>query len=397
MTLAFEKSSQNASSDYRASAVELISEFAETAAERDKQGGTPKYERDRLRQSGLLNLIVPREYGGIGETWSNTLKIVRDFATVDSSIAHVFSYHQVGVVTAHIFGTPEQRDRYYTDTVRNAWFWANGLNPLDRRVTLTPDSNGFRVNGIKSFCSGSVDSDLIPVTAVLEGEPGLVIAVVPTQREGVYVNNDWDNIGQRQTDSGSVTFTNVWVEPDEVLYPTANGSAFKTIRACLTQIVFANIYLGIAQGALQAAKTYTTTQSRAWPTSGVDRATQDPYTLQTYGNLWINLQAATALTDQAGALVDKIWQQGDYLTAEERGECAIAIATAKSFITKAGLDITSKIFEVMGTRATTTAYGFDRYWRNLRVFTLHDPVEYKIRAVGNWYLNDEFPQPDLYS
>ena len=40
----------------------------------------------------------------------------------------------------------------------------------------------------------------------------------------------------------------------------------------------------------------------------------------------------------------------------------------------------------MGARATTAKYGFDRYWRNLRTFTLHDPVDYKIQEIGNWAL-----------
>jgi alkylation response protein AidB-like acyl-CoA dehydrogenase len=51
----------------------------------------------------------------------------------------------------------------------------------------------------------------------------------------------------------------------------------------------------------------------------------------------------------------------------------------------------------MGARATANHYGFDRYWRNLRIFTLHDPVDYKIRTIGNWVLNNQFPTPDFYS
>ncbi len=43
----------------------------------------------------------------------------------------------------------------------------------------------------------------------------------------------------------------------------------------------------------------------------------------------------------------------------------------------------------MGARATSGKYGLDRYWRNLRTFTLHDPVDYKVRDIGNWVLNDE--------
>jgi alkylation response protein AidB-like acyl-CoA dehydrogenase len=383
--------------DYRAIAASLAQEFAVTAVERDIRGGTPQAERDQLRQSGLLKLIVPQAYGGIGETWPTTLNIVRDFAKVDSSIAHVFSYHHLGVVAPHVFGNAEQKQRYYTQTVENNWFWCNALNPLDRRVTLTPEGQQFRLNGTKSFCSGSVDSDLIPVTAVQAGASGLAIVVVPTQRAGVIVHGDWNNMGQRQTDSGNVTFDNVLIEPDEILLPNSEGAIFKTIRSCLTQITFTNIYLGIALGAFEAAQDYTKTTTRPWITSGVEQATQDPYILHHYGELWVNLQAAIALADQAGEKLQAAWEKQDELTAQERGECSVAIAIAKAFITKTGLEVTSKIFELMGTRSTAARYGFDRYWRNLRTFTLHDPVDYKIRNIGNWVLNDQLPTPDFYS
>jgi len=172
---------------------------------------------------------------------------------------------------------------------------------------------------------------------------------------------------------------------------------FKTIRSCLTQITFANIYIGIAQGAFEAAKEYTTEKTRPWLTSGVDSANQDPYILQHYGDMWIDLQAATVLADRAGELLQVAWAKESKLTAQERGECAIAIATAKVAATKVGLDITSRMFEVMGARATAGQYRFDRYWLNLRTFSLHDPIDYKVRAVGNWALNGELPIPDFYS
>ena len=384
-------------SDYLAQADRLAAEFAQTAIERDKAGGTPKTERDRIRESGLLKLIIPQEYGGLGESWITALKITRKFAEVDSSIAHIFSYHHLGIIAPHVFGSIEQGKRYYSLTARNNWFWCNGFNPLDRRVVLTPEGNQFRLNGTKSFCSGSVDSDLIPVSAVQEGVSGFRIVIVPTQRQGVVVHQDWDNMGQRQTDSGSITFNNVLIDADEVLIPDPNREVFKTFRSCLTQITFTNIYLGITLGAFEAAKEYTKTNTRAWLTSGVDQATDDPYILQHYGEMWMNLEAAILLADRATASVQRAWEKQEALTATERGECAVQIATAKAFVTKLGLEITSKIFEVMGARSTTSRYGFDRYWRNLRTFTLHDPVDYKIRAIGNWALNDTLPTPDFYS
>ncbi|MBD0344393.1 MAG: monooxygenase, partial [Coleofasciculus sp. Co-bin14] len=47
--------------------------------------------------------------------------------------------------------------------------------------------------------------------------------------------------------------------------------------------------------------------------------------------------------------------------------------------------------------STASKYGFDRFWRNIRTFTLHDPVDYKLGTLGNWVLNNQLPTPDFYS
>ncbi|NER82761.1 MAG: monooxygenase, partial [Leptolyngbya sp. SIO1D8] len=151
------------------------------------------------------------------------------------------------------------------------------------------------------------------------------------------------------------------------------------------------------EGALNAAKDYTTLATRPWQTSGVDQASQDPYILQQYGELWADLQAALALADKAAEHIQIGWEKNTALTFEERGEIAIAIAAAKATAIKAGLNITNQIFDVMGARATASRYGFDRYWRDLRTFSLHDPQAYKYKALGDWLLNQNFPTPSQYS
>jgi alkylation response protein AidB-like acyl-CoA dehydrogenase len=55
------------------------------------------------------------------------------------------------------------------------------------------------------------------------------------------------------------------------------------------------------------------------------------------------------------------------------------------------------MFEVMGARAAAGPARIDRFWRNLRTHTLHDPVDYKIRELGDWALNRQLPKPSFYS
>ena len=51
----------------------------------------------------------------------------------------------------------------------------------------------------------------------------------------------------------------------------------------------------------------------------------------------------------------------------------------------------------MGARSTSARYGFDRFWRNVRTHTLHDPVAYKAREVGNFAINGTITPDPLYT
>ncbi|MBW4612724.1 MAG: acyl-CoA dehydrogenase family protein [Desmonostoc vinosum HA7617-LM4] len=386
------------SQDWIKIATSLSTELAATAVERDIKAGLPDLEIQRLRETGLLPLVVPKEYGGTGATWTEALKIVQELSKVDGSIGQLYGNHLNLTALAHVSGTPEQKQRYYRETTEKNLFWANAINTRDTRLKITPNGEHFRVSGVKSFGTGVAIADLRVFSAVQDGVELPLLFVIPKDRAGVVSNQDWDNIGQRRTDSDTFTFRDVLVKKDEILgYSHPPDGAFSTFLGIIAQLTKTYIYLGIAEGALATAKQYTITQTKPWITSGVDSATQDPYILHHYGKLWTQLQAAVSLAEKVATQVQQAWEKEVNLTVEERGEVAIAVFAAKAFATRVGLDITNSIFEVMGTRSTANKYGFDRYWRDLRTFTLHDPVDYKLRDIGNWLLNEELPPVTQYS
>ncbi|WP_287111664.1 acyl-CoA dehydrogenase family protein [Methylobacillus sp.] len=376
----------------------LAAQFAKSAVARDQLGGTPKAERDELRKSGLLALIIPRTLGGLGASWADTLETVREFARVDSSIAQVFAFQHLMLATVRLFGTESQWQPWFRETARNNWFWGNALNPLDTRTSSQVVNGQREFHGKKSFCSGATDSDMLIASAIDAVTQQLLIAAIPTAREGIILHQDWDNIGQRQTDSGSADFEHVRVEESELLtQPGPLSTPFACLRPLIAQLIFSNIYLGIAEGALAEARQYTLKQSRVWSASLASNIQEDPYTLLHYGEFWVGLEGARLLTDRAAALLDAAWASAEQLTEQARGEVAIAVTAAKVATTKAGLDITQRMFEVTGARATTAALRLDRFWRNLRVYTLHDPVDFKLRELGDWALNQQYPTPSFYS
>lgn len=376
----------------------LVQQFAATAVERDARGGTPKAERDALRRSGLLGLSIPREFGGFGADWTITLNTVREFARVDSSIAHVYGFHHLLLATVRLFAKPEQWQPWLDQTARNRWFWGNALNPLDTRTVARRVGDAYEFAGKKSFCSGGVDSDMLVASGIDDQTRKLLIAAIPTARAGITLNEDWNSIGQRQTDSGSAVFDKVLVQEDELLLdPGPLSTPFSSLRPLLAQLIFVHVFLGLAEGAFDEARRFTLDEARPWFRSGVDRASQDPYTLKHYGEFFVGLESVRLLAQNANTVFDAAWNQGPALTAEARAQVAVAVAAAKVASTRVGLDLSSRMFETTGARAAHGALRLDRFWRNLRTQTLHDPVDYKLQELGDWALNGEAPTPTFYS
>src|SRR5215831_8707907 len=278
---------------------ELARLLGETARDRDLRGGTPLAERALVRESGLLKLSVPAELGGLGADWPTIMRVVRVIGSADASMAQVFGFQHVLVATCRLFGSPDQYQRLMAQTAAKNWFWGNTLNPLDRRLALVDTAQGRVLRGDKSYSTGAIDSDMLIVSAIHEGTGKLIVAALPTARRGIELHDDWACMGQRQTDSGSTHFSDVLVLDDEILGPPGPlGSTFATLRPCIPQLVFTNVFLGIAEGALAEAKDFVRHRTRPWVAANVEANSLDPYVLEHFGTMVSRLAGARSVADE---------------------------------------------------------------------------------------------------
>jgi alkylation response protein AidB-like acyl-CoA dehydrogenase len=380
-----------------AKAAHLSAAFAEEAAHNDREGGQPLAQLRLLKESGLLSAGIPKPYGGQGVPWATLLRITRELATADGSIGHLFGYHYNFIDLFQIRASAAQREKWLTESADDNWLWGNSVNTFSHSLFGSREGDVWVLNGKRPFSSGSHVADAIMVAWEDEVTGQRFFAPIRAGREGVTVLHDWDGIGQRQTGSGTVTFTNVRIHEAEILGNAEHdGKPIATLGALQQQSVLLNVFVGQAIGALAEARDYTLTKSRPWMHSGVEHHIDDPWIKRVYGELYIKVRGAELLADSAARALADAWARGDALTAEERGEAAIQVAAANANAGEVALEVTSRIFEVMGARSATRANNFDRWWRNVRTHTLHNPAEYKIRNVGHWYLTGEHPEWSIF-
>ncbi|MBB3427248.1 alkylation response protein AidB-like acyl-CoA dehydrogenase [Rhizobium sp. BK312] len=384
--------------DLFARAEEIAADLSKRAPELDREGRPPLGEIVKLKNAGLLNALHAAQVGGGGLDWVDGLRLVRILARGESSIGQLLGYHYVNSQYVYWAFEEARAQELGNKTVANSLYWGAAVNPRDPGLVLTRRGNGYVLNGRKSFSTAAHVSDYINANAALDDR--IVGFAVPTNRAGYKANDDWDNFGQRLSDSGSVEFHDFPVYEEDLDRAAAVGGeapVLATFNTPLIQLVFVNFYLGTAEGALREAVDYVRSTTRPWVTSGVERASDDPYILERVGEFTAALKASAALADSAAATVQEALARGSRATARERGEAAAEAYAAKVHATHVSLDITSRVFELTGARSTAEKYRFDRFWRNVRTHTLHDPVFYKAKEVGEFVLNDRIPEVSLYS
>lgn len=443
---AFKRASQpSTAADWIARAAAVKDILAKDAGQRERDNKTPRAEIALLKASALTKILGPRRLGGGGQPWSVGYKAIREVAKSDGSIGMLLGYHLLWSTTASVVGTDAQKENIQRLILENNFFIGGAVNPRDSDLKITTDAEGLVFDGFKNFNTGGVISDLTVLEGAVAGSDAHVFTFVRTEQPGIQFSYNWDNIGLRLSESGSVRIANVRVPWSDALgwdpatkQPDASvlGIPFATLLLPTIQLVFSNFYLGITLGALDYAAEYTRTRTRAWPYGGdnKDKAVDEFYILERYGEFRAHADAAEALADVAGDAVSKLYADaaaadhgslngaangsangyanghaagGDIelastrgrasITREYRGQVAERVATVKIVTTDTGLAVTSGIYEVLGASASARKYGFDRFWRDIRTHSLHDPVAYKKKEVGLWTVTGQIPEPTWYT
>jgi SfnB family sulfur acquisition oxidoreductase len=378
-----------------AAARALAASFATGAAQRDSERLLPWDELDLWSESGLGAITVPREYGGADVSFETLAEVFVILCAADPALGQIPQNHFGVLGLLREIGSPEQKARLYGEVLAGARLGnagperrsAKAATILQGTTRLTATSDGLRLNGQRFYSTGALFAHRVPARAI-DDEGRAVQVWVPRDAAGLTVIDDWSSFGQRTTASGTVTFDNVRVDPQDVL-PIWQLADRPGLFGPTSQIIQAAIDQGIAEAAVADALEFVRERARPWVDSGLEHATDDPYIIADVGRLQIDLHAAHEVLLEAGRTLDALAKQT--IDAEASARASVAVAEAKVLTTRIALEASEKLFELAGSASTRAAHNLDRHWRNARTHTLHDPVRWKLHLLGNYYLNHVLP------
>lgn len=144
-----------------------------------------------------------------------------------------------------------------------------------------------------------------------------------------------------------------------------------------------------------------TARQRNYPQGLAEVPAADPQLLQVIGEVSAEAFGATAALAQSARSLDRI-VAGRLAGSDDQArqllvDAEVAVTQAQLVIVAAALRATTRVFDALGASGVSEELGLDRHWRNARTLASHNPVVYKARILGDWFINGKDPVADLVS
>lgn len=370
-----------------------VADFAlEGRDQRDQNRQLPFAEIELFSKKGLGGIRIPQTFGGAFVSNKTLAQVFRIINKADSSVGQI-PQNQIALLNMIDILGSEQQKQFIFNEILNGKRLANGgpeRNTKDTKTlntTLSIENGRYYVDGEKFYSTGSSFAHWLAIKAI-HPEGYVVLTLIDITAQGVEVIDNWNGFGQRTTSSGTVKLQRVEVDP-LLIFDERKLAEDVTYRGAFSQLMQVAIDVGIAEAAFEDTLS-AVKKARPIVDAQVEKASFEHYTLQEVGKSAVLLDAAILLLDEAAEYLDEL-DQLSVVSAEQAAQASILVAEAKVYANDAALQISEKLLELGGSRSSLSQHNLDQHWRNARVHTLHDPIRWKLHALGNYYLNNTFP------
>ncbi len=227
---------------------------------------------DLLREMGnlgLLGMLIPEEWGGIGMSTVGFVAAMEQIGLADQSVAAAWQAHvTIGSLPLLLFGDDDQRERWLRPLAEGRVLGAFGLTEPDagsdaRGITTRAErqDGGWLINGRKTFISNagtdmSFGVTLLARVAPFEDKPRFATFVVEKDAPGFSTGPKMRGIGWRGLDTRELYFDDVWIPADQLIGdPNLGLSQFlRTLE--VGRISIAALSLSLTQAVLDLANAY---------------------------------------------------------------------------------------------------------------------------------------------
>jgi butyryl-CoA dehydrogenase len=341
----------------------------ESGKQADLEAAFPEKLIDSLKNVGLLSLLIPTEYEGLGGTTTDVIYLINKVSADCATTGTILMFHYQVVKRIIDYGTREQKGRYLKMLANgmlgaSAWTEPNsGANKHGLSANLKRSKQGYMLNGQKSFCTGAGKADIYTVLVKSEGACrhdedtfGLgnqAFVIIELTDEGIRFGDPWNGLGMKGTSTGEIILENCHIFEERIIGKLGEGT--KIMKANRNSAIHPGIIgLGISSKALQVALKYAN-----------ERNLTNHQAIRFYlTDIRTNLEATRLL----------IYKAGEYADNGLHVEAGFYTMMAKNLAANNSIHITNTALQILGGKGYLQEFIVERLYRDARAIALMGPT-----------------------
>jgi len=228
----------------------------------EEKGTVPAELLEELKKIGFFGLNIPQEYGGVGLSVRQYLKVVEELSASDLALALISLAHlSIGCKGIMLFGNKAQKEKYLIPAASGDMIFSYALTEpktgsdakhIETRAVLSEDGRCYILNGQKTYITNANYAGGLTVFAQLDPDnPGFMGAfIVETAWKGIKIGKDMPKMGLKASSTAAIQFKDVRVPVENLLGQPGDG--FKIAMSILN---YGRLALGAGSaGAMNQAR-----------------------------------------------------------------------------------------------------------------------------------------------
>jgi acyl-CoA dehydrogenase len=363
-----------------------LEEVLPVSAQYDKTGTFPREVIAKAHKSGLMNLGIPKEYGGPGRGSVESVLVVEEMAAACAGMTTSIYVNDLGAAPIIIGGNKAQKEKwlpFLTEKLRFVSFATSesgmGSDVAGIQTTCERDGDDYVLNGSKFWITNGNHADLFVIFARLKGtkrHAGLCGFIVPRDTDGVSTGKPLKKLGHRASDTAAVVLRNARVPIENLLSGEGMGFMLAMMTFVHTRPAIGAMATGLARSAMEYAINYAKQREAFEHKISSFQAIQ-----QMVAEMYARIEAMRLLTWKAAWLVD---QKAEQHLSNVISSCAKLVGAEDA------MRIVTDALQIYGGKGYLEQYPIQKLFRDAKLYQIYEGTSQIQRYVISRYLFKQY-------
>lgn len=350
-------------------------EIAPYAAEMDETEKLHDGLLEKLAAQGLLGVVIPEEYGGIGLDTVTIAALYEELGKGCAGVATTVAANALASYPVIIAGTAEQKKQYF-DVINGERLAAFALTEpgtgsdagsVSTRAITTDDGSGYVLNGTKCFITNGALAEMFVVfanTRKTGGIRGLTAFIVRKGTPGFMIGKAENKMGIRASNTTELIFQDCFIPVEQRLGREGQGFRIAMNTLDAARPLVGAVSVGIAEAAFKACSEYAKVRVQFGKPIASFEMVQ-----QMIADMAIEVEAARMMVQKA------CWMRDQGVDFSRQA------AMAKCYASDVAMRVTTNAVQVMGGYGYMKDYPVEKYMRDAKIMQIYEGTNQIQRMV----------------